>query len=73
MLTQVEDAFRAMKTDLKLRPVFHRKEKRIDAHLFITVLAYHLMHHIRYKLRQSGLHFAWETIRKNMSSQTAEK
>jgi hypothetical protein len=31
MLTQVEDAFRAMKTDLKLRPVFHRKEKRIDA------------------------------------------
>jgi transposase len=69
MLTQVEDAFRAMKTDLKLRPVFHRKENRIDAHLFITVLAYHVMHHIRYKLRQCGLHFSWETMRKNMSSQ----
>jgi transposase len=58
-----------MKTDLNLRPIFHQKEKRINAHLFITVLAYHVMHTIRYKLRQHGLHFSWETIRKNMSTQ----
>lgn len=69
MLTEVEDSFRSMKTDLNLRPIFHRKEKRINAHLFITVLAYHIMHTIRYKLRQHGLRFAWETIRKNMKTQ----
>ena len=69
MLTEVEDSFRCMKTDLKLRPVFHQKENRIDAHLFITVLAYHIMHSIRYKLRQKGLRFSWETVRKNMRTQ----
>jgi transposase len=69
MLTEVEDSFRCMKTDLHLRPIFHKKENRIDAHLFITVLAYHVMHTIRYKLRRCGLHFSWETIRKNMRTQ----
>ena len=70
MLTEVEDAFRCMKTDLSLRPVFHKKEHRIDAHLFITVLAYHIMHTIRFKLRQNGLRFSWRTIRKNMRTLT---
>lgn len=70
MLTEVEDAFRCMKTDLSLRPIFHKKEHRIDAHLFITVLAYHIMHTIRFKLRQNGLRFSWGTIRKNMRTLT---
>ena len=70
MLTEVEDAFRCMKTDLSLRPIFHKKECRIDAHLFITVLAYHIMHTIRFKLRQNGLRFSWGTIRKNMRTLT---
>ena len=70
MLTEVEDSFRCMKTDLSLRPIFHKKESRIDAHLFITVLAYHIMHVIRFKLRQNGLRFSWGTIRKNMRTLT---
>ena len=70
MLTEVEDSFRSMKTDLSLRPVFHKKEHRIDAHLFITVLAYHIMHTIRFKLRQHGIRFSWGTIRKNMRTLT---
>ena len=69
MLTEVEDSFRCMKTDLSLRPIFHKKESRIDAHLFITVLAYHIMHTIRYKLRQNNLRFSWGTVRKNMQTQ----
>ena len=70
MLTEVEDAFRCMKTDLSLRPIFHKKEHRIDSHLFITVLAYHIMHTIRFKLRQKNLRFSWKTIRKNMRTLT---
>jgi len=38
MLTQLEDSFRTLKTDLQLRPVFHQKENRSDAHIFITLL-----------------------------------
>jgi transposase len=43
MLTSVEDAFRCLKSELGLRPVHHRKANRIEAHLFISVLAYHLL------------------------------
>jgi transposase len=69
MLTDVEDAFRCMKSHLGLRPIYHQKEARCDAHIFITVIAYHLLHTIRYKLRQKGVRFCWATIRKQLSTQ----
>ena len=47
MLTDIEDTFRSMKSELGLRPVYHQKEYRSDGHLFITVLAYHIVHAIR--------------------------
>ena len=68
-LVQVEDSFRSMKSDLGLRPIHHQKENRIDAHLFITVLAYHVLHAIRYELRQYGINDSWEGIRRRMVSQ----
>jgi hypothetical protein len=42
-LTKVEDSFRSLKTELGLRPIFHQKADRTKAHLFISVLAYHLL------------------------------
>ena len=42
-LTHVESAFRAMKSELGMRPVYHQNETRSGAHLFITVLTYHLL------------------------------
>lgn len=42
-LTQVEHAFRSMKTvDLKVRPVWHRTEPRVKAHIFLCMLAYYV-------------------------------
>ena len=38
-LTRVEAAFRDLKTDLVLRPIFHHKEERADAHVLFAVLA----------------------------------
>ena len=38
MLTNLEDAFRSLKSELNLRPLFHQKEPRSDAHIFIAVL-----------------------------------
>jgi len=63
MLTIVEDAFRCLKDELGLRPNFHHKSDRIEGHLFITVLAYHLMHYVRYKLNEAGLFHRWKTIK----------
>jgi transposase len=68
MLTDIEDAFRCMKSELGLRPIYHQKEARCDGHIFITVIAYHLMHTIRFKLRHKGVKFCWMTIRRQLST-----
>ncbi|HSN23496.1 MAG TPA: IS1634 family transposase, partial [Methylomicrobium sp.] len=69
MLTEIEATFRSLKTDLGLRPVFHHKEDRVTGHLFITLLAYHLVHTLRYQLKQQGIHLSWDSIRNIMSTQ----
>jgi transposase len=69
MLTDIEDAFRCMKSELGLRPIYHHKERRCDGHIFITLLAYHILHTIRFKLRQKGIRFCWATVRTQLSSQ----
>ncbi len=39
-LTQIEEAFKNLKGDLALRPLYHQKENRIEAHIFVAFLAY---------------------------------
>ncbi len=68
MLTQLEDSFRTLKSELLLRPIFHQKENRSDAHIFITLLAYHLLHSIRSCLKQKGIRMSWRQIRDRMST-----
>ena len=46
-LTQVEAAFKDLKDDLSLRPIFHQLERRIEAHLFVSFLAYCLPVNLR--------------------------
>lgn len=62
-LTDLESAFRSLKSELGLRPIYHQKETRIDGHLFISIIAYHLLHTIRYQLKAKGIHSSWQTIR----------
>jgi transposase len=69
MLTEIEATFRSLKTDLGLRPVYHHKEDRVTGHLFITLLAYHLVHTLRYQLKQQGIQLSWDSIRNIMSTQ----
>ena len=69
MLTEIEATFRSLKTDLGLRPVFHQKEARVTGHLFIILLAYHLVHTLRYQLKQQGIYLSWDSIRILMSTQ----
>jgi len=50
-LTQVEEAFRNLKGDLGIRPIFHQKIERIEAHIFICFLSYCLQVTLRQSLR----------------------
>ncbi len=67
-LTKVEDAFRALKSDLGLRPIYHQLARRTAAHLFISVLAYHLLSAIELTLRQHDDMRKWSTINKELST-----
>ena len=50
-LVQVEEAFKSLKGDLAIRPIFHQKERRIEAHIFVAFLAYALHVTLRRRLR----------------------
>ena len=67
-LTRVESAFRSMKEDLGMRPLYHQTESRSAAHLFITVLAYHLLATIENTMTERGDTRTWGTIRDVMST-----
>jgi transposase len=62
-LTRVEAAFRAMKSPLAERPIFHQIERRVETHIFLCVLAYHLLVAIEKTLLDRGIHTSWWTIR----------
>ena len=64
VLSQAEAGFRAIKGDLGLRPNFHQKELRVDAHVFISVLAYHLLWFILQSLQAQGDHRCWQTLKR---------
>jgi transposase len=68
-LTLVEESFRSLKSDLGLRPMYHRKDRRLEGHLFISVCAYHLLATIQRQLRKEGIVHSWEIIRMRMASQ----
>lgn len=62
MLNDLESAFRVMKTDLGLRPIYHQKTIRVSGHIFISLLAYHILHTIRYQLKDRDINDSWATI-----------
>ena len=68
IFTDIEDAFRCIKSELGMRPIYHHIERRYDGHIIMTLLAYHVLHTIRFKLRQKGIRFSWNTIRTQLSS-----
>lgn len=63
-LLQAEEGYACLKGSLGLRPNFHQLEERVDAHIFISVLAYHLLCWARGKLRDSGDPRDWKTVRR---------
>jgi transposase len=68
LLTRVETAFRDLKSPLAERPIFHHVARRVQAHIFLCLLAYHLLVAIEHTLLTVGVHTSWATIRATLES-----
>lgn len=66
-LTDVEAAFRSLKSELGLRPIHHQLDRRTKAHLWISVLAYQCVQYLRRQLKAHGIDARWQTLRTELS------
>jgi transposase len=70
ILREIESTCRCLKTDLDIRPIHHQKDKNTEAHIFVGIVAYQLVHAIGHAIKQQGTNHSWRRIRNIMSSQT---
>ena len=68
-IREIEYTFRVLKTDLDLRPIFHKTDDASMAHLHLGLLAYWLVSTIRYQLKQTGYNHDWREIVRTMNTQ----
>ncbi len=60
--------FRTLKSDLRLRPLYHRKDHRIEGQINIAIIAYYFVHYIRTKLSQHQRQDSWQSIQGELNS-----
>jgi hypothetical protein len=68
-IRNIESSFRTLKTDLDLRPIYHKTDGAGEAHLHLGLLAYWLVNTVRYKLKQNNIHSLWSEIVRVMNTQ----
>jgi hypothetical protein len=68
-IREIESTFRVLKTDLDLRPIYHKNDAASMAHLHLGLLAYWLVNTIRHQLKQSGINDDWKEIKRKASTQ----
>ena len=68
LLTRVENAFRDLKSPLRERPIFHHLQNRVQTHIFLCVLAYHLLISIETSFLRKQIHTSWATLREQLST-----
>ena len=69
VIREIEYTFRVLKTDLDLRPIYHKTDDASMAHLHLGILAYWLVSTIRYQLKQKGYNSDWREIVRIMNTQ----
>lgn len=70
-IREIEATFRVLKTDLDLRPIYHKKDESTMAHLNLGLLAYWVVNTIRHQLKKEGIHSGWSEIVRIMNTQKA--
>lgn len=68
LLTRAENAFRNMKSPLAERPIFHHLERRAETHIFLCILAYHLLVAIEKTLQDNEVYTSWITVKGLLST-----
>jgi hypothetical protein len=68
-IRNIESSFRTLKTDLDLRPIFHKSDDATQAHLHLGLLAYWVVNTVRYKLQQKDIKSQWREIVRQMNTQ----
>jgi transposase len=68
LLTRVESAFRAMQSPLLERPIFHHLAQRVEAHIFLSILAYHLLATLEKTFLDQDIHTSWATLREQLAT-----
>lgn len=68
-IREIESTFRTLKTDLDLRPVYHKTDNAAMAHLHLGLLAYTVVNTIRHQLKQKGINNEWRDIARTMNTQ----
>jgi len=61
-IREIENVFRTLKTDLDLRPIYHKNDDAAMAHLHLGILAYWLVNTTRYQLKNNGINSCWKEI-----------
>jgi hypothetical protein len=69
IIREIEYTFRTLKTDLDLRPIYHKTDAASMAHLHLGLLAYWLVATIRFQLKQKGYKHDWSEIVRKMNTQ----
>ncbi len=69
VIREIEYTFRVLKTDLDLRPIYHKTDEASMAHLHLGLLAYWLVSTIRYQLKQNDYKYQWNEIVRIMNTQ----
>ena len=70
-IREIEATFRILKTDLDLRPIYHKKDESSMAHLHLGLLAYWVVNTIRHQLKKEEIHSGWKEIIRIMNTQKA--
>lgn len=68
-IREIESSFRTLKTDLDLRPIYHKNDKATMAHLHLGLLAYWMVNTIRYQLKKKGINNGWQEIVRKANTQ----
>jgi hypothetical protein len=69
IIREIEATFRTLKTDLDLRPIYHKTDEASMAHLHLGLLAYWVVNTIRYQLKQKGIKNEWSDLVRILNSQ----
>lgn len=68
-IREIESTFRVLKTDLDLRPIYHKTDAATMAHLHLGLLAYWVVNTVRHQLKAKGINNEWRDIVRIMNTQ----